>query len=353
MKKILHIVGAMYPGGLENFIMNINRRIDHSKVQFDVIVHSFRDGDYTDEIRSLGGEVFLAPRKLRHPIKNYLEIKRIIKEGNYDVVVRHSDNAFPIVDLMAAKSAGAKRRIYHSHSSNSSLKGLHRFFRHFMGLVPTDRFACSDNAGKWMYGKRDYKVINNAIDIKAYTFNSQIRERYRKDFGYEDKVVYSHVGIYMPAKNHSFLIEFFAKLVAMQPNAVLLLIGEGDLRAQMEAQIESLGMKEHIILTGIRSDVSNMLQMTDVFLFPSVYEGLPLSVIEAQSAGLKCLISDNITDEVVVTDLVKKKKLDDGALEWAKAAIELSTEYERKDTYSEVAAAGYDVVSLAKWYETL
>lgn len=353
MKRILHIVGGMYPGGLENFIMNIYKQLDRDKVQFDVIVHSKREGDYCDEIERMGGKVYLAPRKSRHPLKNYLEIKRIVKENGYQTVVRHSDNAFPIVDLMAAKSGGAKKRIYHSHSSSSTLKGLHKFFRLFMGVVPTDRFACSDNAGHWMYKNRSYKVINNAIDIRRYTYNAGIREKYRKQFGYEEKVVYSHVGIYMPAKNHSFLIEFFAKVVEKQPNAVLLLIGEGGLREQMEAQIKELHMEEHIILTGIRNDVPDMLQMTDVFLFPSIYEGLPLSVIEAQSAGLKCLISDNITNEVVVTDLVTKKKLEDGADSWAQAAIELSGSYERKDTYEAVAASGYDVVTLAKWYAEL
>ena len=353
MKRILHIVGGMYPGGLENFIMNIFRNLDKEEVCFDVIVHSIREGDYTAEIERLGGRVYLAPRKMRHPIKNYFAIRRIVKNGKYNVVVRHSDNAFPVVDLMAARSGGAKRRIYQSHSSNTQLVGLHRFFRHFMGIVPTDRFACSENAGRWMYGKRDFKVVKNAIDIGAYTYNADVREACRQEWGFTDKVVYSHVGIYMPAKNHKFLIEFFALLARKQENAVLLLIGEGDLRSEMEAQIKELGMEERIILTGIRSDVPRLLQMTDVFLFPSIYEGLPLSVIEAEAAGLKCLISEAITDEVVVTDLVTKKELSDGALSWAEAAIELSQPYSRRSTYEEVAGAGYDVKKLAKWYGEL
>ena len=353
MKRILHIVGGMYPGGLENFIMNIYRNLDREQVQFDVVVHSIREGDYTKEIESFGGKVYLAPRKSKHPLKNFLEIKRIVKENGYSTVIRHSDNAFPVLDLLAAKMGGATRRIYQSHSSNSSHVMLHRFFRCFMGWIPTDRFACSDNAGKWMYGKRDYRIVKNAIDIKKYSFNEEKRNLVRAAWNMEDKVVYSHVGIYMPAKNHEFLISFFSEIVKKQDNARLFLIGEGDLRPAMEEQIKSLGLQEKVILTGIRQDVPDLLQMTDVFLFPSIYEGLPLSVIEAQSVGLKCLLSDRITKEVVVTDLVEQMPLEESKEAWAEKAVMLSAPYKRRDTYAEVAKAGYDVSALAKWYGDL
>lgn len=353
MKRMLHIVGGMYPGGLENFIMNIYRNLNRQEVQFDVIVHSIRPGDYTEEIKSLGGKVYLAPRKSKHPIKNFLEIKRIVKENQYDVVIRHSDNAFPVLDLLAAKMGGAKKRIYQSHSSSSSHVGLHKFFRLFMGSWATHRFACSENAGKWMYGKRDFQIVKNAIDIKKYLFRQDVREKVRKEWGMEDKVVYGHVGIYMPAKNHEFLISFFETIAKKQENARLLLIGEGSLREAMEEQIARLGLEEKVILTGIRNDVPDLLQMTDVFLFPSVYEGLPLSVIEAQSVGLKCLISDRITKEVVVTDLVTRLSLEEGEERWADCAIALSKQYERKNTFDEIAKAGYNVSTLAKWYGEL
>lgn len=356
MKRIVHIVGAMYPGGLENFIMNIYRNLNRDEVQFDVIVHSFRDGDYCDEIRRLGGNVYLAPRKSKHPIKNFFEIKRIIKENNIKVAVRHSDSSFSVLDLLAAKLGGAERLIYQSHSSNTKHVWIHKFFRNFMGSIPTDRFACSDNAGKWMYGNLDYKVVKNAIDIDRYLFDSEKREKVRKKWNMEDKVVYSHVGIYMPAKNHKFLIEFFSYIVKKQPNAMLILIGEGELRSEMEAQILSLGIGDNVILTGVRYDVDELLQMTDVFLFPSIYEGLPLSIIEAQSAGLKCLISDVITREVIVTDLVTQMSLNESAEKWADKAIELSEEaamYDRRNTKEEVANAGYDVKQLAAWYAKL
>ncbi len=353
MKRMLHIVGGMYPGGLENFIMNINRNLNHEQVVFDVIVHSIREGDYTEEIKKLGGKVYLAPRKSRHPIGNFFAIKRIVRENHYETVIRHSDNAFPVVDLLAAKLGGAKRRIYQSHSSSSSHVLLHRFFRTWMSGVVTDRFACSENAGKWMYGKRSFTVVKNAIDISDNLYHAEVREKTRKEWKLDDKIVYSHVGIYMPAKNHEFLIRFFAQIVKKQENAVLLLIGEGGLREQMEEEIRKLKLQDSVFLTGIRSDVPDLLQMTDVFLFPSIYEGLPLSVIEAQAAGLKCLISDAITKEVIVTNLVTQMSLSQGEEAWADRAIELSSPYQRKDTGKEIADAGYDVRTLAQWYAAL
>ena len=356
MKRILHIVGGMYPGGLENFIMNIYRNMDRSKVQFDVIVHSIRDGDYTKEIEALGGKVYLAPRKSKHPIGNFLAIKKIVKENGYQVVVRHSDNAFPVLDLMAAKMGGAKRRIYQSHSSDSSHVGLHKFFRMFMGSVITDRFACSENAGRWMYGSRDYKIVKNAIDVDKYLYDAKVRERVRGEWQMENCVVYSHVGIYMPAKNHKFLVDFFAEIVKRQSNAKLLLIGEGDLRAEIEQQVREKKLEGNVILTGIRSDVPDLLQMTDVFLFPSVYEGLPLSVIEAQAAGLPCLISDRITEEVAVTHQVVRMSLEEPAEQWAETAIDLSKkprETNMTEVREMIGKAGYDVKELAGWYSEL
>ena len=353
MKRILHIVGAMYPGGLENFIMNIYRNLDRQQVQFDVIVHSFKDGDYTKEIEELGGKVYLAPRKNRHPISNFFAIKKIVKNNGYKTVVRHSDSAFSVLDLLAAKRGGATRLIYQSHSSSTAHKAIHRFFVPWMKHIPTDRFACSDNAGKWMYGKYDYRIVKNAIDISGYLFNADIRADVKKEWNFENKTVYMHVGIYMPAKNHKFIINLFSEIAKKQDNAVLVLVGEGGLRQEMEEQIKILGLEDKVVLTGVRYDVNRLLQMADVFLFPSVYEGLPLSLIEAQSAGLNCLISDVITDEVVVTNLVTKMSLETDISKWRDKAIELSQAYERPNTYDEIAEKGYDVKKLAEWYSQL
>lgn len=353
MKRIVHVVGTMCPGGLETFIMNIYRNLDRSKVQFDFILNYRGDNDYCNEIESMGGKIYLVSRKLSHPVKNYKEVKKIISDNNYQIVIRHSDNAFPVTDLLAAKKGGASRRIYQSHSSNSKLKILHYYFRTWMKNVPTDRFACSENAGKWMYGKLDFKVIKNVIDINKNLYNKAVREEELNKWNFNGKKVYAHVGSYSPVKNHKFLINVFSEITKLQENAVLLLIGEGDLRNDLEEQIKALNLQDKVILTGIRHDVPRLLQMADIFMFPSIYEGLPLSLIEAQAAGLRCIISDSITDEVKVTDLVTKMSINDEAVNWAKKAVKLADNYERQNTFNMIADAGYDVTKVAKLYEEL
>lgn len=356
MKRILNITGGMAPGGVESFIMNVYRNVDREKVQFDFIVHKKVDGDFIPEIEAMGGKVFLAPRKSKHPFKNLKMIKDTVKAGNYAAVIRHSANAYCVLDLKAAKSGGAKKVIFHSHSTSTKLKTIHKFFRGMMKTVPTERFACSNNAGRWMYGDADFKVICNAIDIKKYAFNKEKQDELRKEFGLLGKKVFIHVGNLRAPKNHLFLISFFEKVVRNNSDAVLLLVGEGEERANIEAKISELGIEENVKLLGLRHDIPELLNMADVFFLPSVYEGLPVSVIEAQAAGLKCLISDVITEDVVVTDLVTRMSLDRSLEDWANQALELSKDYSRdnqEQIYSQISENGYDVKKLALFYENL
>ena len=174
MKRIVHIVGAMAPGGFENFIMNVYRKIDRTQVQFDFIVHKKKDNAYDEEIESLGGKLYYVTRKSQNPIKNFFEIRDVIKKNGYTTVCRHSDSAFTVVDLLATKFGGAKERIMHSHSTTTGNVKIHNFFRKWMGVVPTHRFACSKAAGKWMFGNLDFTFVPNAIDTSEYLFEEKI-----------------------------------------------------------------------------------------------------------------------------------------------------------------------------------
>lgn len=356
MKRILHIVGGMSPGGVESFIMNVYRNIDRDKVQFDFIVHKRNDGDFCNEIESLGGKVFQAPRKSRHPLKNLKMIENTVRDRGYNTVIRHSANAYCVLDLKAAKKGGAKRTIFHSHSTSTKLKLIHKFFRGMMEKVTTDRFACSENAGKWMYDKLDFQVVCNAIDIKKYAYDEEKRISMREKLGINNKTVFIHVGNLRPPKNHIFMVSFFERVVRRNKDAVLLLVGQGSEKENIENKISELKITDNVKLLGLRHDIPDLLQAADVFLLPSVYEGLPVSVIEAQAAGLRCLISDVITKDVCVTDLVSRFSLDEGLDSWAEKADELSSEYSRNDTdviYNTIADAGYDVKKLAMFYEAL
>ena len=356
MKRVIHIVGAMAPGGFENFIMNIYRKMDRSKIQFDFIVHKKKDNAYDEEIESLGGRLFYVTRKSKNPVKNFFQIRSIIKKQNYEIACRHSDSAFTVVDLLAARLGGAKKVIMHSHSTTTGNVKIHKFFRTWMGVVPTHRFACSQAAGKWMFGNLDYTFVPNAIDTSQYLYHADIRESMRKEWNVKDKNVYGHVGNFVYAKNHLFLLDVFKQITLKDEKAILFLIGEGELREEIEAKIQELELKDKVVLTGRRKDVVNFLQMFDLFFFPSVYEGLPVSMVEAQCSGLKCLISDCITEEIMLTDCVKRKSLQDSVASWADTAMEMLEEGKEKQRYSrneEIIAAGYGIDELVKFYENI
>lgn len=354
MKRIVHVVGSMAPGGIENFIMNVYRNIDREKVQFDFILNMKKEISYDEEIESMGGKVYYVTRKKESPLKNFLEVYKIIKEQKYDTVCRHSDNAFTVTDLVAAKIAGAKRIIMHSHSTQTKNSGLHYFFRLWFPFVTTHRFACSNTAGKWMYGKKDYQVVPNAIDTGKFLYSEETRKKMRAEWKVEDAHVYGHVGSFVYAKNHLFLIEVFREISKKDEKAVLFLVGDGELRKDTEEKIKEYGLEQKVILTGRRMNVPDFLQMFDVLLFPSVYEGLPVSLVEAQASGLNCLISDRITDEVILTDCARKYSIDLGAVSWADKAMEVMEKANntiRKSRQEEICRVGYDIRSLVKFYE--
>ena len=356
MKRMIHIVGAMAPGGFENFIMNIYRKIDREKIQFDFIVHMKKDNAYDEEIESLGGKLYYVTRKSRNPIKNFFEMRKVVKDNHYDIVCRHSDSAFTVVDLLAARLGGAKKVIMHSHSTTTGHVGIHNFFKLWMAVVPTQRFACSQAAGEWMFGKSDFTFVPNAINTSEYLYHADIRESMRREWKVEAKNVYGHVGNFVYAKNHVFLLEVFKEISEKDENAVLFLVGEGELREEIERKIKELKLEEKVVLTGRRKDVVRFLQMFDLFLFPSVYEGLPVSMVEAQCSGLSCLISDSITDEIMLTDCVKRKSLKESPESWARTSMEMLSLGKQKERYSrqkEIIEAGYGIDELVSFYENI
>lgn len=356
MKRVLHIVGAMAPGGFENFIMNIYRKIDREQVQFDFIVHLKKDNAYDEEIESLGGKLFYVTRKSKNPIKNFFEMRKVVKENQYDIVCRHSDSAFTVVDLLAAKLGGAKKIIMHSHSTTTGNVKIHNFFRSWMSWVPTHRFACSKAAGKWMFGDLDFTFVPNAIDTSEYLYHADIRESMRKEWNVESKNVYGHVGNFVYAKNHLFLLDVFKGITLKDENAILFLVGEGELRKEIEKKILELNLQDKVVLTGRRKDVVRFLQMFDLFLFPSVYEGLPVSMVEAQCTGLPCLISSSITDEIMLTDCVRQKSLDESLENWTSTAmemLEMGKQGERCSRQEEIKKAGYGIDELVRFYENI
>lgn len=353
--RVLQIVGAMYPGGLENFIMNLYEHIDREKVQFDFAVHARKENDYVEKIENMGGRVYLLPRLSRHPVKSLNALQKLLNENDYKMVIRHTANALVSPQLLVARRSGIKA-VCHSHTSTDPQKIMHYLGRMLMKKATDVRIACSPEAGKWMYGNLDYKVIKNAIDIEKFIYRKEADEKIREEFGCQDAHIYGHIGNFVYAKNHLYLMDIFSQILNIDENAMFICVGEGELRADIEAKIKELGIEKKVILTGMRKDAPDFMSAMDVMIFPSIYEGLPLTLVEAQAASLPCIISDVITRDVSMTkDLIEFRSISEDASEWAKRAYDLVNSKKDKQKVriqqrESIASKGYDIQALADWY---
>lgn len=349
--RVLHVVTHMNRGGLETMLMNYYRNIDRSQLQFDFLVHREKRADYDDEIESLGGRIYRMPPLNPFDLKYRSQLQRFFLEhSEYKIVHSHID-CMSAIPLKAAKKAGVPVRIAHSHSISQDKDAkylLKLFYKMFIPNNATCLMACGEQAGKWMYGAADFHVLNNAIDAKQYSFDYETYYAVRTKLGIcDDEILVGHVGRFSPPKNHEFLVEVFAECVKINPKAKLLLVGDGNLRQRIEEKVRMLGLAENVIFTGVRNDVARLMQAMDVFVFPSYYEGLGIVVIEAQAAGLPCLISDGVPIECKKTNLVKQIPLSEGAKSWASVVMSV-VGTQRRDTYEEIKSSEYDIVENAR-----
>ena len=346
--RVLPVITHMNRGGLETMLMNYYRKIDKEQVQFDFLTHRDYQGDYFEEIQELGGIVYHLPRL--NPFSSVY--KRILGEffdahPEYKVIHVHQDCLSGVI-LKVAKEHGIPVRIAHSHSASQDKDmkyPIKVLFRPMITRYATDLMACGEDAGSWMFCGAKFQVLNNAIDTNAYAYNQEKRQQQRLKWGIQDGVtVYGHVGRFSPPKNHVFLIDIFNEIVKKDSNSVLLLVGNDteEKAPEIKEKVKILGLADKVIFTGLRADVSNLLLVMDVFVFPSNYEGLPVTLIEAQASGLPCLISDKVSIECKKTDLVQQISLSEGTETWAEKAIKAS-KTERRNTVEEIKRAGFDI----------
>ncbi len=357
MIRILQVVTYMGRGGLETMLMNFYRHIDREKLQFDFLVHRSERAAYDDEIESLGGRIYRLPQLVPWGAGYLTSLNNFFDEHpEYKVIHVHQDCLSSVI-LKAAKQHDIPVRIAHSHNANQdkNLKyPIKLWYKRSIPKYATNLFACGKDAGDWMFGGAPYKIINNAIDAASYTYSPETRLRVRTELGLNDRFVAGHVGRFNPPKNHTFLIEIFAALLKKEPNAVLLLVGNGDDMPKAEAKAQSLGIVKNVRFLGVRSDVADLMQAMDVFVFPSLYEGLPVTMVEAQASGLPCLISDKVPPECIMTNgLVDVMPLSASPDTWADKIIEMRN-IPRTDRYAEIAAHGFDInteaVKLQEFY---
>ena len=353
MIRILHVVDSMNRAGQETFIMNVYRNIDRSQFQFDFIQFQKDPADYDAEILELGGRIYHATPKGQGLRQSMQEIKHIVAEGGYKVVHRHFSNASMVFELFAAKRGGASCLIAHSHSSSSNNKSTHRLLRRPLYRVADWHLACAEDAGLWMFGDRAFQIIPNGIDTDMFKYNENdcIKVRDELDISPE-QMVFGHVGRFSEVKNHSFILETFKEIVAEVPDAQLILVGDGPLRPAMEQWCELHQLKSHVHFLGVRSDIARIVSAMNCFLMPSLYEGLPVTLVEAQSSGLPCLIADTITADIKLTDCVEFLNLDESPRVWAIKAIEMAM-WPRIDTTEAIRKSGYDIRDVARALQTV
>ncbi len=348
--RVLHVVTHMNRGGLETMIMNYYRNIDRTKVQFDFLVHRDYKCDYDDEIEKLGGKIYRLPRLNPFSFDYRKRLNNFFKtHTEYAIVHVHQDCLSSII-LKSAYKNKVKVRIAHSHTENQdrNLKYIIKlFYRQFIPKYATHLVACGKDAGEWMFHGADFEIINNAIDVEKYIYNTNSRKKIRKEFNISDgEFVIGHIGRFSPVKNHTFILDVFAEIVK-NIDAKLLLVGGGDLKDYIKEKSIKLGISDKVIFTGVRPDVPDLLQAMDVFLFPSLYEGLGIVLIEAQTAGLHTFISNTVPKQSIISEkLMQQLSLSMPIKDWANAIINCKYK-ERTDCTCDVINAGYDIKSEA------
>ncbi len=347
--RVLHMIPDIgIANGIMSAVLNFANAMPDSII-FDVVYFHETEATRKKDIEAFGGKVYKISRPSLSQLKNN-ELIQFFKQhkGEWEALHIHAPH-FAVFIAPYAKKAGIKNICVHCHSTEYSLKGnssRNKLLSMYSKYCIKDKFACSENAGKFWYGNKPFTVINNAIDCKKYTFNEEIRKLTRESFGFTDETVFAHIGrTDIPQKNHKFLIEVFSEIHKITASKLLLIGGEET--EELKALCISNGLYEDVLFLGLRNDVSNLLCASDIFLFPSTREGLPVSVIEAQASGLPVLMSDSVTDEVCITELVKPLSLDETPARWAHEAIELS-KTKRKDYYEELYSSGWDLKSVSK-----
>ncbi len=358
--RILHVLGRLDRGGAETMVMNIYRNIDRSKVQFDFVIHSSDECDYSSEIRDLGGKIHTIAR---YTGKNHFAYKKSWNEffkqnANYKIVHGHMRSTASLY-LGIARKHGVTT-IAHSHNTSSG-QGISAVVKNILQYNIKNNsdyfFACSQMAGEWLFGKEvckadNFHIIKNAIDTRQYVFSEKSRNKIRKEFDIEGKFVIGHIGRFHEQKNHEFLLKVFESLCKFHDDAVLLLCGDGTLKDSIEQSAHMSDLNNKVIFTGVRSDIPELLQAMDVFVFPSQYEGLGIVLIEAQAAGLHCLASDTVPKEAFITDNVEAMSLKESQESWAIKVLDFATCYERKNLSDIIIESGYDILETSKWVQS-
>ncbi len=351
MKRLLCIVTNMNTGGAETFLMKIYRQLDRTKYQMDFCICNQNHNFYEDEIRQLGGVIYHLPQKTKHPFKYLQQFWKLLRLHPYTYVLRLGSTIFEIPDLYLAWISGAKVRVFRSCNASANYPSymlfLHKLLRRVLMAVVNIKIAPSDLAAQFTFGMlNNVCILPNGLNADFFKFSAENRKKIRQELNVQDKFVVGHVGRFNFQKNHKFLLQIFAEIKKLRPDAVLWLVGKGELENQIKDQVIQLHLQDNVQFLGIRTDIPTLLSGMDLLIFPSLFEGMPNTVIEAQTNGLPCLISDTITTQVHQTELVHFMSLKKIPVQWAKKALEIvetQVQGNRQQFAQQMSQAGYNI----------
>jgi glycosyltransferase involved in cell wall biosynthesis len=337
--------------GITNVILNYFRAMDKTDMQIDFLIPNEIRKDLKSELEAYGSRIFKLSGRIRYPIIYLKNLTNIIKSNKYHIVHAHGNSCTLALEMLAAKIGGAKVRIPHSHNSTSEHKVIHKLLRKVFDMSYTHGFACGEKAGEWLFKGKPFEVMNNGINIDKFKYDNSIRDEYRDKYNLTEKKVIGHIGHFSYQKNHNFLVDIFAELYQLDNSYRLVLIGDGKLRTDIEMKVNELGLSNSVIFTGKTLETPQLLQAMDMIVMPSRYEGLPLTLVEAQAASLPCFVSDAVSKETEITGLLDFVSLDKHPSHWANL---INIRYFPKrsqgtiEHLSKISNAGYSINENAK-----
>jgi len=356
MIRVLHSVSNMDRAGIETMLMNYYRHIDRTKVQFDFLCNKSKPGAYDEEIKSMGGRIFHTPGLNPAKYPKYLKyMKKLFeKYPDYKIVEAHN-GALGVYALHAAKVNNIPVRIFHAHGASITKDWklpIKLVCKARLSANMNKHYTCGIEAAKCYFGKKavakgDYEFIPNAIETERFLFNSEVREKIREQYHLQDKHILGHVGRFMKQKNHTFLLDVFKELTAMDNSACLVCLGDGELLETMKQKAQTLGIGDKVLFPGNVGNVNEWYQAFDCFILPSVWEGLPVVGVESQAADLPCIFSDSITKEIDLSDRNKFLSLHLSKQQWAKCIQEQFRVSERRNNSELIKNRGYDIIEEA------
>lgn len=353
--KVLHIVGSLNLGGAETMIMNIFRNIDRSGFRFDFYLSGNSGGFYEEEVLLLGGRIINVGRRKKHPVKYSIELFKLIRKEKYDVIQIHGTDAMDGLPAFISWLAGAKKICLFSHNTRGQSMRRQKIMRAMFMPFVTHPQACSDMAAEWMFGKRanKTKIIPLPINCDLCVYDQEFREKERLRLGLTGKKVVGHIGRFQTQKNHEQLIDIFDELIKKDSGYRLILIGAGNLEESIRKKVKKLEIEEYVLFMGQVDKACRMLSIFDVFLLPSLYEGFPTVLLEAQANGLESVVSSTITPSIALTDLVHFVELDDSASHWADQLIKYTCERNDTEKFNMLIAKDYSAPSVAAKFSNI